>query len=61
MGVRKAEFFICHCDICNDILQNGEGGVLCLDTKDEVKQHLDYAGWIRKGGKLACENCFERI
>jgi len=61
MGIQKKEFYIAKCDICKDELQNGEGGTLCLDTKDEVKKHLDLAGWTKKNGKIACENCCEEI
>ncbi len=61
MGIRKQEGFVAVCDVCLSILQNGEGATLFLYTKDEVKKHLDFAGWTKKNGKIACENCYEEI
>jgi hypothetical protein len=61
MGIRKKEFFIAVCDFCPDELQNGEGGTLCLDSKESTDEHLSHAGWTKKNGKLACENCYEEI
>ena len=61
MGIRKVEVFMVVCDVCPSILQNGEGATLFLYTKDEAKKHLDLAGWTKKNGKIACENCYEEI
>jgi len=61
MGIRKREVFVVVCDVCLDLLQNGKGATLHLYTKDEVKEHLDSAGWTKKDGKVACENCYEKI
>lgn len=61
MGIRKIKVYIAKCDICKDELQNGEGGTLCLDTKDEAQKYLDFAGWTKKNGKIVCKNCFEEI
>ena len=58
MGIHKKSFYICKCDFCSDILQNGEGGTLCLETKKEAAEHSSLAGWTKKNGKLACECCY---
>jgi hypothetical protein len=49
------------CDVCKTEMQNGEGGTLCLESRQSVKEHIEYAGWMQKNGKLACENCMEAI
>jgi len=61
MGIREEKFQIIECDVCKIKMENGEGGVLCLDSKQSAIEHIQHAGWIKKNGKLACENCIEEI
>ena len=60
MGIKKQEFFVARCDFCPAYLENGDGGMLCCGTKAGIKKHMELAGWKKKNGKIACENCWER-
>jgi len=59
MGIKKQDFFVAKCDYCGEYLQNGEGGILCCKTKGGIKDHMKFADWKKKNGKISCENCWE--
>lgn len=61
MGIRKQVFYIAVCDECDAELENGEGGVLCLLTKEDAENHISYADWVKKDGKLLCDNCYASL
>ena len=61
MGIRKVHVYIVKCDICGRILENGEGGDLCLPTKKVANEHVPLSAWKKKDGKLACYDCLEQL
>jgi formylmethanofuran dehydrogenase subunit E len=61
VGIQKREFYIVKCDICGEELQNGDGGILCLDSRENANEHIPLGDWNKKNGKIACENCYEKL
>lgn len=61
MGIQKKEFYVAKCDFCKMSLENGEGGELCLSSKESVLKHIKLAGWTHKNGKMACQDCWEKL
>lgn len=61
MGIRIKKYHVVVCDICGDDLKNGDGGILCLDAKKEAEKHITLSCWIKKNGKIICENCHNSL
>ena len=61
MGIRIKKYYVVVCDICGDSLRNGEGGILCLAAKKEAENHIGLSYWIKKNGKIICENCHNSL
>jgi hypothetical protein len=61
MGIQKKEFYVVKCDFCKISLENGEGGELCLQSKESALEHMKLAMWTRKNNKTACCDCWEKL
>lgn len=59
MGIEKIEAFICKCDNCGEVYDNGD---FIPSTGDEVEMESiigNDSDWIKDNGKYYCPECYE--
>lgn len=61
MGIQRKKFYVVKCDICGTHIENGEGGILCIEKETEINGYIEGADWTKKNGKIACESCYEEL
>ena len=63
MGLHKVTAYVIQCDICKAFYPGPDGqGAMFFNTKDQAEREGPFVEyWQKKDGKLACENCHEKL